>query len=60
MADINNQFDCLYQDISLYQFIIGGSKGRTLDNNVLAILEVSKNGNEEITEIKKSDLDRLN
>ena len=36
-----------------------GSKRRTLDNNVLAT-EVTRKVNKEITESKKSDLDRLN
>ena len=37
----------------------GGSKGRTLDKNVLAT-ELARNVNKEITQSKKSDLDRLN
>ena len=37
----------------------GGSKERILDNNVLAT-EVERKVNKEITESKKSDLDRIN
>ena len=37
----------------------GGSKGRTLDNNVLAT-EVARKVNKEIIESRKSDLETLN
>ena len=47
------------QEKSWAKVASGGSKGRTIDNNVLAT-EVARKVNKEITESKKSDLDRLN
>ena len=47
------------QEKSWAEVASGGSKGRNLDNNVLAT-EVARKVNKEITESKKSDLNRLN
>ena len=47
------------QEKSWAEVASGGSKGRNLDNNVLAT-EVARKVNKEITESKKSDLDRIN